>query len=154
MTAETLVAALGGRRGRCVCPVCEGAGRDAGRDHLSVSERNGRVLVHCHAGCTQASVIGALRERGLWPEPERTEYTPEKRREWAEAKAARERELDDLIERRAKWVELYHLGRAAIRKHGLRTVASEWAADAVERIERDIADLDARIDALKGRVAA
>lgn len=30
--------------------------------------RNGRVLVHCHAGCTQADVIAALRDRGLWPE--------------------------------------------------------------------------------------
>ena len=27
---------------------------------------SGHVLVYCHAGCTQASVIAALRERGLW----------------------------------------------------------------------------------------
>jgi hypothetical protein len=35
---------------------------------LSLSERNGRVLVHCFAGCAQDEVIGALRLRGLWPE--------------------------------------------------------------------------------------
>jgi hypothetical protein len=35
---------------------------------LSLSERDGRVLVHCHAGCAQADVIAALRDRGLWPE--------------------------------------------------------------------------------------
>jgi 5S rRNA maturation endonuclease (ribonuclease M5) len=29
------------------------------------------VLVHCHAGCTQAAVIAALKELGLWPEPAR-----------------------------------------------------------------------------------
>lgn len=30
----------------------------------------GRVLVHCHAGCGQATVIEALRDRGLWPQIE------------------------------------------------------------------------------------
>jgi len=29
---------------------------------------NGKVLVHCHAGCPQERVIQALREKGLWPE--------------------------------------------------------------------------------------
>lgn len=35
---------------------------------LSISESgDGRVLVHCHAGCGQAKVISALRDYGLWP---------------------------------------------------------------------------------------
>jgi hypothetical protein len=34
---------------------------------LSVSVRNGRVLVRCGAGCAQGTVIDALRTRGLWP---------------------------------------------------------------------------------------
>jgi hypothetical protein len=34
---------------------------------LSVQTRNGRVLVHCHAGCAQNAVIAALRDRELWP---------------------------------------------------------------------------------------
>lgn len=33
---------------------------------LALREVNGRMLVHCHAGCGQEAVIDALRERGLW----------------------------------------------------------------------------------------
>jgi hypothetical protein len=36
---------------------------------LSIREKDGRILVHCHAGCTQESVLGALRDRGMWPKP-------------------------------------------------------------------------------------
>ncbi len=37
---------------------------------LSIDEGpNGKVLLHCHAGCTQDEVIDALRDRGLWHEP-------------------------------------------------------------------------------------
>jgi hypothetical protein len=36
---------------------------------LSVTEQGGKLLVHCHAGCPQDAIIGALRERGLWPKP-------------------------------------------------------------------------------------
>jgi energy-coupling factor transporter ATP-binding protein EcfA2/5S rRNA maturation endonuclease (ribonuclease M5) len=34
---------------------------------LSVTERDGRILVHCHAGCSQRQVIDALKRLGLWP---------------------------------------------------------------------------------------
>ena len=33
---------------------------------LSLSEGGGRVLLHCHGGCSQGDVIAALKERGLW----------------------------------------------------------------------------------------
>jgi hypothetical protein len=46
---------------------------------LSLSERDGRVLVHCHAGCAQADVIAALRERGLWLERDRPPLSPTER---------------------------------------------------------------------------
>ncbi len=37
---------------------------------LSIDEtRDGKVLFHCHAGCSQDDVIDALRDRGLWQEP-------------------------------------------------------------------------------------
>jgi hypothetical protein len=29
------------------------------------------VLAHCHAGCDQAAVVDALKDRGLWPEEQR-----------------------------------------------------------------------------------
>ena len=33
---------------------------------LSISEIGGKVLVKCHAGCSQAEVLAAMRHRGLW----------------------------------------------------------------------------------------
>jgi len=33
---------------------------------LSVSDKNGKILVKCWAGCSQEAVIGALRGMGLW----------------------------------------------------------------------------------------
>jgi putative DNA primase/helicase len=37
---------------------------------FSVTEKRGRILVHCHAGgCTQQELIQALREYGLWEDP-------------------------------------------------------------------------------------
>jgi len=36
---------------------------------LSIREVDGKVLVHCHAGCPQREVVNALRDKGLWPEP-------------------------------------------------------------------------------------
>jgi putative DNA primase/helicase len=38
---------------------------------LSLRDVDGKVLVHCLAGCDQRTVMAALRERGLWPENQR-----------------------------------------------------------------------------------
>ena len=32
----------------------------------SIREADGKVLLHCHAGCSQRDVIAALKARGLW----------------------------------------------------------------------------------------
>ncbi len=68
--AEVLARRLGGRKSgsdwMARCPA-----HDDRNPSLSISERDGRVLVHCHAGCEQAAVIKALRVRGLWPTPGR-----------------------------------------------------------------------------------
>ena len=69
MTAEAIAVALGGRRAGdswiARCPFHE--------DRVpSLSIRggsDGRVLVKCHAGCSQRDVIDALRDVGLWPTP-------------------------------------------------------------------------------------
>lgn len=66
MNAETLARALGGRRTgshwMAPCPTHED--RDPS---LSIKDANdGKVLVHCHAGCDQSVVIDELRSRGLW----------------------------------------------------------------------------------------
>jgi putative DNA primase/helicase len=66
MTAELISNALGGRRvGRGWIARCPG--HDDRSPSLSILETAvGRVLVRCHAGCDQQSVIDALRTRGLW----------------------------------------------------------------------------------------
>lgn len=66
-TIHEIAAALNARRSgagwMARCPAHEDR-----TPSLSLTERNGRVLVHCHAGCSQEAVIAALRERGLWHE--------------------------------------------------------------------------------------
>ena len=51
---------------------------------LIVDEREGRVLVHCHAGCAQAEVIAALERRGVWSPRggARAPRAPAQRRSW------------------------------------------------------------------------
>jgi hypothetical protein len=40
---------------------------------LAIKEAgDGRVLVYCHAGCSQDAVIDALRDRGMWPDRPKT----------------------------------------------------------------------------------
>jgi hypothetical protein len=39
---------------------------------LSIREVDGKILLHCHAGCAQQDVIDALKARGLW-QPEHTQ---------------------------------------------------------------------------------
>jgi hypothetical protein len=62
-----IIAALGGGRRNgngwiCHCPV-----HDDRTPSLSVAVKNGRLLVHCHASCSQDAVIAELKRLGLWP---------------------------------------------------------------------------------------
>jgi hypothetical protein len=71
MTADVIARALSGRRAggywMARCPA-----HDDRTPSLSIRDADdGKVLVHCHAGCHQARVIAALRARGLW-----TDNTP------------------------------------------------------------------------------
>jgi putative DNA primase/helicase len=65
MSIETLIQALEGRRSGSAwmarCPA-----HDDHNPSLSIRETNGKILVHCHAGCSQNIVLEVLRERGLW----------------------------------------------------------------------------------------
>jgi putative DNA primase/helicase len=67
-TAKQIAYALGGtkREGndwRCLCP-----GHDDHDPSLSITEKDGRVLFICRAGCSQNAVLDALHARGLWPQ--------------------------------------------------------------------------------------
>jgi hypothetical protein len=67
MSAETIARALGGYRVGCGfiarCPA-----HDDTTPSLSLTDAlDAKLLVHCFAGCSQAAVIAALRDRSLWP---------------------------------------------------------------------------------------
>ena len=64
--AQTIAQALGGHRAgngwMARCPA-----HDDSTPSLSVKETaDGKLLVHCHAGCAQSVVIDSLQARGLW----------------------------------------------------------------------------------------
>ncbi len=82
MTAETIARALGGHRAGATwmarCPV-----HDDRSPSLSISAgKDGKVLVHCHAGCDQRDLIAALQERGLWQTTGRLLGIARKPRRW------------------------------------------------------------------------
>jgi len=63
--ADSIGKALRGRKTGsgwlCRCPA-----HDDRTPSLSVTDKDGRVLVHCLTGCRQDAVIDALRAKGLW----------------------------------------------------------------------------------------
>ena len=72
MSAEMIARALGGHRAggtwmtRCPAHIDR-------EPSLAIRDGNDdRVLVHCHAGCSQERVIAALRSRGHWVDEDRT----------------------------------------------------------------------------------
>jgi putative DNA primase/helicase len=71
MTADGIARALDARRSgsswMARCPA-----HNDKNPSLSIRDFDGKVLLHCHAGCRQSEVIGVLEARGLWrPEPAR-----------------------------------------------------------------------------------
>jgi putative DNA primase/helicase len=67
MTADSIARALKARRsGSCWMAKCPA--HDDNNPSLSIREVDGKVLLHCHAGCGQRDVIEALKAKGLWPE--------------------------------------------------------------------------------------
>jgi hypothetical protein len=63
--AESIARALGGRKVGSQWMACCPAHSDR-NPSLSVQEKDGKVLLHCHAGCAQDAVITKLIDRGLW----------------------------------------------------------------------------------------
>jgi putative DNA primase/helicase len=71
-SAAEVIAALGGNShtGMCRCPA-----HDDNNPSLHVDEKNGKLLVHCHAGCSQEAVMSAFREKGITSNTHRTSTT-------------------------------------------------------------------------------
>jgi len=77
---EDIVSALACGRSGCACGKKQGKGwtthcpsHPDTSPSLSVTDGDdGKLLVHCHGGCTQEAVVAVLRERGLWAPAETT----------------------------------------------------------------------------------
>ena len=65
MNAAEIARHLRGRRSGASWLACCPA-HDDRNPSLSLRDVDGKVLVHCHAGCEQNAVIAALSARGLW----------------------------------------------------------------------------------------
>jgi putative DNA primase/helicase len=67
MNADSIARALKARHSgtgwMAKCPA-----HDDNNPSLSIREVDGKVLLHCHAGCGQRAVIEALKAKDLWPE--------------------------------------------------------------------------------------
>ena len=75
MEANSIAKALGGRRaGAGWTARCPAHADSTPSLSISVSS-NAKLLVHCHAGCDQAQVIGALKFRGLWRDQSSRSFT-------------------------------------------------------------------------------
>ena len=100
--AQTIIKTLGGSAttGMCNCPA-----HDDKTPSLHVTARDGKVLVKCHAGCSQDAVIGALKSRNLWPTHERKERQISSRQE------DDDEERREKIERQRKAREIWREAR-------------------------------------------
>src|ERR1700722_142495 len=71
MMVEDIVTELGGTKKTlsgwlALCPIHEADGAQ-NKPWLATDEKDGKILVHCFAGCDQRDVIAALKARALWP---------------------------------------------------------------------------------------
>jgi putative DNA primase/helicase len=74
MNAAMIAHALhSGRKSGASWVACCPAHKDRNPSLSLRDSTDGHVLVHCFAGCPQATVIGALIELGLWPENEKVQ---------------------------------------------------------------------------------
>ncbi|MHB1287632.1 MAG: phage/plasmid primase, P4 family, partial [Leptospirales bacterium] len=67
MSAEGLATALEGKRAGAQFVACCPAHEDSTPSLTIKDGDGGRILIHCHGGCTNADVIKVLMDRDLWP---------------------------------------------------------------------------------------
>jgi putative DNA primase/helicase len=88
MSAADLARHLGGRKSGARSWSCRCPAHNDKNPSLSITEGgDGKILVHCHAGCSQDAVLDALRNRGLSWRNGGEAITPELRRivtQWRE----------------------------------------------------------------------
>jgi len=100
MSALAICKALGGRSGLAFCPAHPNTRTPA----LSVKDgHDGKLLVHCFAGCSGADVLAALRARGLLEGRSDWKPDPQKAEQHKAEKEADDRRRIELARRR--WFE-------------------------------------------------
>jgi putative DNA primase/helicase len=70
MTAAEIAKRLCGKRLKSGNWMAKCPAHDDRTPSLSITDADGRVLVHCYAGCEQNAVIAALTALGLWTDPQ------------------------------------------------------------------------------------
>lgn len=73
-TVEEIARRLGGARKSGLDWCCRCPSHDDQKSSLSIAFKNGKMLVRCHAGCSQDEVISGLRDRGLWEDQKPREF--------------------------------------------------------------------------------
>ncbi len=81
-STEQIAKALGGAKKSgsgwmALCPA-----HDDKNPSLSLKNEKGKVLVYCHAGCSQDDIIAALRDLDLWSGSTQREPNPPKPDKW------------------------------------------------------------------------
>ncbi len=72
MTPEELAQRLGKTRTHHTGIMAQCPAHEDKEPSLNISEADGKLLLHCHSGCSQDDVIDALRSRDLWPRSKKT----------------------------------------------------------------------------------
>ena len=113
-SADAIIEALGGNSsGMCRCPA-----HDDNNPSLHVSEgANGKVLVKCHAGCSQEAVISTLKRLDLWPAND--DRRQEQRRLREQREAAKQQDRDRL--KRARMIL-----RGAVEAHSTTELVARY----------------------------
>lgn len=86
VSASSIAADLGlrrmGRDYRGGCPLCGGDSR------FTLTEKDGKLLWRCWAGCDQSALTAELRARALYPEREQRRVSESERREYGRRRRA------------------------------------------------------------------
>lgn len=136
--AAAIAEILGGHRSGdgwlCHCPA-----HDDRTPSLSVTEHDGKILVNCHAGCSQTDVIDAIRRLGAWPQNGSSVHRPKSSRQRRKKRAAVipiPEERKDEINRLATSEWSRKNRGTAVRAWRYHTPGGDWAFGVV-RFERD-----------------
>ena len=69
MDAKQVAESLGGAKHHGTYSTARCPSHDDNQASLSLTDKDGKLLVKCHAGCEQATVVEALKAMKLWPAP-------------------------------------------------------------------------------------